>query len=349
MKLYGKNWTRREIEARVGPIESIGGIKKYKLSGGSESEVEMIQVRTGAGLSYHVNVSRALDIGLAEFCGVPLSWHSVNGEVHPNYFDTTGTEWLRTAVGGLLMTCGLTQVGAPCEDNSEWLGVHGRIHHQPAQLLTAEGYWEDDEYLIHIKGVSEETKIFGEYLRLTRVIKSKLGENKIAIHDTVENIGFESTPLMILYHFNFGFPLLSEHTKIYFPSINVAARDTGTPVSGYDSFQPPEIGIAERVYYHELDPDKIENNLASVIIQNPHFPTIHHNTNKEISVRLSWDVRTLSNLIQWRMHGAGIYALGIEPSNCDVKGRVFERSRGSLIFLEPGDKKDYQLEILIAQ
>ncbi len=347
MKLYGKNWTRREIEARVGRIESIGGLRKYKLQNGSGSEVEMIHVRTGAGLSYALNVSRALDIGLAEFCGVPISWHSVNGEIHPSHFDPSGNQWLRTAAGGLLMTCGLTQVGAPCEVNGEWLGVHGRIHHQPAQLLAAEGCWEDNEYLINIKSVTEETKIFGEYLRLTRHIKSMLGENKIAIHDVVENIGFESTPHMILYHFNFGFPLLSEHTKIFFPSRKVVARDKGTLVEGYDSFQTPGIGIAERVYYHELDPDKIENNFASVIIQNSHFPSLKDQSVENITVRLSWNIETLPKLIQWRMHGAGIYALGIEPSNCDVKGRVYERNNGSLLFLEPGEKKQYHLEIVI--
>ena len=349
MKLYGKNWTRREIEARVGRIEAIGGIRKFRMQDGPESEVEMIQVRTGAGLSYNLNASRALDIGLAEFCGVPISWHSVNGEIHPSYFDSSGSEWLRTAVGGLLMTCGLTQVGSPCEDNGEWLGIHGRIHHQPARILTAEGSWEEDEYLINIKGVVEETKIFGEYLRLTRHIKSKLGENKIAIHDVVENIGFESAPHMILYHFNFGFPLLSEHTKITFPSKKVLARDQGTPVDGYEGFQEPECGIPERVYYHELDSDKMENDIAEVIIQNPNFPLLANQSDKVLTVRLSWNIRTLPKLIQWQMHGAGTYALGIEPSNCDVKGRVYERDNGSLIFLEPGEQKDYILEISLNQ
>jgi len=349
MKLYGKNWTRREIEARVARIETIGGIRKFKLQDGPESGVEMIQVRTGAGLSYNLNVSRALDIGLAEFCGVPLSWHSVNGEIHPSYFDPSGNEWLRTAAGGLLMTCGLTQVGSPCEDNGEWLGIHGRIHHQPAQLLMADGSWEGDEYLINIKGVVEETKIFGEYLRLTRHIKSRLGENKIEIHDVVENIGFESAPHMILYHFNFGFPLISEHTKIFFPSKKVFARDKGTPIDGHEGYQAPEYGIPERVYYHELDTDKIENNFATVFIQNPHFPSLNNKIGEKISVRLSWNIETLPNLIQWRMHGAGTYALGIEPSNCDVKGRVYERDNGSLIFLEPGEKKHYQLEISLNQ
>jgi len=245
------------------------------------------------------------------------------------------------------MTCGLTQVGSPCEDNGEWLGIHGRIHHKPAQVLMADECWEENEYYINIKGVSEETKIFSEYLRFTRYIKSKLGENKIKIHDVVENIGFESTPHMILYHFNFGFPLLSEHTRITFPSKNITARDKGIPIKGYDCYQSPEIGCPERVYYHELDDNKIENNFATVTIKNPQFPSLNHESKDNISVRLSWNIETLPNLIQWRMHGAGTYSLGIEPSNCDVKGRINERDKGSLVILEPGEKKQYFLEIAI--
>ena len=129
MKLYNQDWTRRELEARVGRIEQIGGIQRFTLMEGPEAGVEQIQIRTGAGLTYYVSPSRGLDISLAEIGGVPISWQSANGDVHPAYFDAAGIGWLRTAVGGLLMTCGLTQVGAPCEDEDEQLGIHGRAHH----------------------------------------------------------------------------------------------------------------------------------------------------------------------------------------------------------------------------
>jgi hypothetical protein len=208
VKLYGKNWSRRELESRIGRLEQVGGIRRFKLTEGMEAGVELIQVRTGAGLTYYVSPMRCLDISLTEFGGVPISWQSPNGDVHPAYYNAEGFEWLRTAVGGLLMTCGLRQVGSPNEDQGESSGLHGRIHHTAARQVTAQGNWIGDEYEIVISGIIEETRIFGEFLLLTREIRSRFGENMILIKDKVENIGFESTPLMLLYHFNFGFPLM---------------------------------------------------------------------------------------------------------------------------------------------
>ena len=159
MELYGRSYTRREIEARAGRLEQIGGVRRLDLTEGMEAGVEQIQVRTGAGLAYWVSLSRGMDISLTELCGVPLSWQSPNGDVHPAYFDASGTEWLRTAVGGLLMTCGLSYVGAPGEDEGEAFGIHGRIHHTPARHVSAAGKWVGDAYEMLISGVVEETAV----------------------------------------------------------------------------------------------------------------------------------------------------------------------------------------------
>jgi hypothetical protein len=114
MKLYGREWTRRELEARLGRIEQVGGLRRAVWTEGPEAGVEQVQVRTGAGLAYTVLPSRGLDIGLTEFGGAPLSWLSPNGEVHPAYFDDRELGWLRTAVGGLLMTCGPARASSMC-------------------------------------------------------------------------------------------------------------------------------------------------------------------------------------------------------------------------------------------
>jgi hypothetical protein len=137
MNLYGKSWSRRELEARVGRIEQIAGIKRFIGLEGNEGGVEQIQVRTGAGLSYYVIPSKGLDISLAEFHGVPISWQSPNGDAHPAYYDASGNSWLRTASGGLLMTCGLMQVGSDCEDQGD-MGESIIICRYAAQACTVE-------------------------------------------------------------------------------------------------------------------------------------------------------------------------------------------------------------------
>ncbi|MDZ7333280.1 MAG: aldose 1-epimerase family protein [candidate division KSB1 bacterium] len=347
MKLYGRNWTRRDLEARVGRLEQIGGVRRFELKEGPEAGAEFIQVRTGSGLSYYVSPMRCLDISLTEFGGVPISWQASTGEMHPAYYRAEGMEWLRTAAGGLLMTCGLRQVGSPNEDHGESLGLHGRIHHLPARQVSAQGFWVNDEYEMIISGVIEETRIFGEYLRLTRQIRSRLGENSIAIHDQIENLGFEPSPLMVLYHFNFGFPLMSEETKIVFPSRKVVPREPETPLEGYQQWQSPTPGYRERVYYHE---DFITSSdreaWATAVIENPGFPIVNGGTCC-LSVRLSWSTENLPRLVQWKMPGAGVHVLGIEPANCHVGGRAMERQEGTLRFIEPGQVLHYELKMEI--
>jgi hypothetical protein len=43
--------------------------------------------------------------------------------------------------------------------------------------------------------------------------------------------------------------------------------------------------------------------------------------------------------------GVRNYVVGMEPANCSVLGRAAERQRGTLQFLEPGERREYHLEI----
>jgi hypothetical protein len=342
MQFYDREWSRREIEARTGRLQQIGGLSRGQAVDGPEAGVETIQVRTGAGLAYTVVPSRGLDISLAQFGGVPLSWQSAAGEAHPAFYDPSGAEWLRTAAGGLLMTCGLTQVGAANEDEGMALGLHGRVHHLPARQVAAEGRWVGDEYEMRVAGVIDEAVMFGDHLRLIREIRGRLGQNRLEIHDQVENAGFAPAPHMILYHVNFGFPLLTEETVVRFPSRQVIVRDEDTPLEGYDRWQAPEAGYRERVYYHqELTVD--ETGVASAVVNNPRFPLPAGPC--DLTVRLSWRPDQLPRLVQWKMPGAGLHVLGIEPANCLVEGRAVERRRGTLVFLEPGESRSYDLTL----
>jgi hypothetical protein len=48
---------------------------------------------------------------------------------------------------------------------------------------------------------------------------------------------------------------------------------------------------------------------------------------------------------QWKQMGQGTYVMGMEPSNCKGDGRANVRERGELIYLEPGQRQEYHLEI----
>lgn len=342
MRLYGKEWTRRELEARVGRMSQIGGVRRMALTEGKEAGVELIRVTTGAGLAFDIVPSKGLDISRAELWGAPLTWQSAAGDAHPSYYEPADTGWLRTASGGMLMTCGLSHVGSPSDTPAGPQGLHGRAHHTPASHVSVLEEWEGDELAWSIEGTVEENALFGPNLRLRRRIYGKLGDNAIGISDRVENLGFAAAPHMMLYHFNFGFPLLDERTRIAFPPAVSRERGGTGPIADCERWQPPEPGIEERVFYHELAPGQ---DMAEVRLHQPAFPA--GPAAAAVTVSLRWSADSLPRLVQWRMPGAGAHVLGLEPSNCLVEGYEAEARRGGPIMLEPGGSATYRLELKI--
>lgn len=340
---------RRELEARTGRLEQVGGLRRMRLCGGAEDGVEVIEVDTGAGLRYSVIPSRGLDIGRTTFGGASLAWLAGSGTAHPAYFDRSGISWLRTAAGGLLMTCGMTAVGSPCEDAGETLGIHGTAHHLPASEVCADGTWIGDRHEMRIRGQLTDARLFGHHVTLRRTILSVLGENRIRLQDEVRNAGFAPAPLMMLYHFNFGWPLMDAGTRVVFPSETVRGREADLPLAGHDTWHTPEPGYAERVYYHEdirtVPHPETGVPWAEAVVENPTFPIL--GGTKPVTVRLGWDTRTLPRLVQWKMAGQGAHVLGIEPANCYVEGRDVERARGTLREIAPGEGVTFSLEISV--
>lgn len=342
MRLYGKEWTRRELEARVGRMSQLGGVRRMMLTEGREAGVELIRVSTGAGLALDIVPSKGLDISRAELWGAPLSWQSAAGDAHPAYYEPAGTGWLRTASGGLLMTCGLAHAGAPSDTPGGPQGLHGRAHHTPAAQVAVRQAWEGDELLWSVEGTIEENALFGANLLLRRRIFGRIGVNAIGIEDRVENLGFAPAPHMMLYHFNFGFPLLDERTRLMLPPAVTRERGGMGPAADCEGWALPDPNVRERVFYHELSK---REGMAEAALRQPVFPAGPGAA--DVTVRLRWSADSLPRLVQWRMPGAGAHVLGLEPSNCLVEGYEAEVSRGGPVVLAPGVVVAHRLELKI--
>ncbi len=342
--IYGKKYSRNEILKKVGDISQIAGIKRYTLAEGKEKGVEAIDIRTGSGLSFTILPDRGIDISYAEYKGKPLCWRSSVGDAAPEFFEPEGYGFLRNFFGGLLTTCGLTYAGHPCMDEGEQLGLHGRINNTPAKNICTENIWEKDEYILTVKGKVQETKVFGENILLTRTITSKLGESKLYLKDEVENLGFEKTPHMVLYHINIGFPILDNGSRLISPTKIAHPRDKEAEKNAhqYNTFSEPIPKYKEKCYYHQMKPDK--NGFIHAAIINEKF-----DNNTGLGVYIKYPFSQLPEFLEWKMTGEGIYVVGIEPSNCYISTRTQLRKEKKLPFLEPGEKKEYDIEIGVLQ
>jgi hypothetical protein len=340
VKLFGVDYRRRELYRRIGDTSQVGGIKYYELRDGNEKGVEALDFRTGSGLRFTVLPGRGMDISHAEYKGIPLCWRSPTRDVASWFYEPEGTGWLRSFYGGLLVTCGLTSAGAPSEDEGVALGLHGRASNIPARNVAFQEKWEGDECILQAKGTIRETIVFGENLSLERLIEAKLGESRLYVRDKVENLGFSRSPHMILYHINIGFPIVDKDSVLLAPVSSVKPRDKEAEEGAeeYNRFSDPIPGFKEKVYYLDMKGDKNGNVYAAIV--NRKFMN-----GNGIGVYVKYNKTQLDHFIEWKMMGEGTYVVGMEPANCKVEGRAKMRKEGALKFLDPGEARNYELEI----
>jgi hypothetical protein len=338
--LWGNTYTRQELLQRVGDISQLAAAQPFELVDGSERGVRGVWLRSAGGLEMAVAADRGMGITSLSFRGIPLPFISAVGVAHPAYAEATPTGWLRNWPAGFLTPCGLTQVGSPCNDQGEALGLHGRLSNLPARNVSWGGEWQKDDYTIYVQGMLRETAVFGENIVLKRRIWMKLGEPRFWVEDWVENQGFNPSAHMFLQHINLGFPLVSASTRLELPERHTQPRDIAAQ-PGLDhccEFSEPVAGYQEQVFYHELEPDP--DGMVVVRLVNPDF-----NYGGGLQVSISYRRSEYPVLVEWKMMDEGLYVVGLEPANCHVGGRCAEREMGTLQILEPREVRHYQLEI----
>ena len=327
--LFGRNFTKNELRKRIGDISQIAGAVPFEYKSGKAKGTNAIEVRSG-NLRFVILVDRGMDIAYAEYKGIPVSYISKTGIVSPDHYDEP--DFLRSFSAGLLTTCGLTYMGAPCVDEGVSLGAHGRISNTPAFDVGVVQEWQGDDFIITVRGKVRETTVFGENLVLTRIITTKLGDNSIQISDSIENEGFTPTPLMVLYHMNFGYPLISENTVLETNCINIRPRDAAAE-SGINTaceFSKPIHSYSEQVFYR----DAVTKSYAT--LKNPVL---------NLSAKVSFSGAELPYLIEWKQMGEQEYVVGLEPATYPPDSRAKARERNELLYLAPNECKKHNITI----
>ncbi|MBS1799183.1 MAG: aldose 1-epimerase family protein [Acidobacteria bacterium] len=335
-----KQGAKEALLTRVGKLSQVGGITSLVNAEGRGKGIATLRVRTAAGLELWIVPDKGMDIYEASFLGQSLCWHSPTGLVHPSYYSSRGLDWLETFAGGLLTTCGLTTVGSPSIDDGRELGLHGSISNTSAEHVSWDETWDNDDCRFEIRGRARETAVHGANLLLERTISTTLRSKAFTIEDRVENQGVRESPLMVLYHFNFGYPLLTENSRIFASPSKVNPIDglSQESLDNWMMFEAPVRNQKERVYFHEMK--RKTNGWATVVL-------VRDRNRPDFGIRLSYDATTLPEFVQWKMTGENHFVLGLEPGNCRTLGRSAERQRGTLQTIQPGEVRRFQIALEI--
>ncbi len=319
----------------------LGGIETSVIDNGTGRGTRIAWINTGTGLRYKVVLDRAMDIADAFYNQHSIAWLSHLGVTAPQPFSDRELDWLRTFGGGLLVTCGLSHYGAPEKDAFGERGLHGWISNTPAEI---ESIIQPDPVAgkmdFSIIGKIKETKIFGPSLELRRTISGTVGKSSIYIHDEVVNKANTIAPLMLLYHCNFGWPMVDEGTEIIWRGKwQPAISNSKIYKQGNDFMRCPapiddHNGSGEDCAFVDIDADNAGVSTAGL-----------YNSKLELGVAIRFPKKQLPWLTNWQHWGKGEYVLGLEPGTNPVIGQAKAKEQNQLVQIAPGQTMMYDLEI----
>lgn len=321
-------------------------VRKYTLRGGQQEGIEVVEIDNGR-LRFAVLPTRGMGIWKGECQGLRLGWDSpVKDPVHPSYIHATdhgGIGWLK-GFNEWVVRCGLSSMGAPGLDRKEaadgsvsetMLNVHGNIANIPARKVSI----EISDTGIVVRGEVDEAMLFGPALRLNTEIRTGFGSNALTISDTVTNIGQKPTEYEILYHINYGPPLLEKGARFMAPARQVVPRDprAAEGIKTFEKFEAPAAGYAEQVYFFELIGKRGSRETVALL----------RNAKGNLGSAIRFSLKTLPWFTLWKNTAAEAdgYVTGLEPGTALPNRRMFERKQGRVIELAGGASYSQQVTI----
>lgn len=311
-------------EGFVGNLDALVQVRELAGDPNSGSGGRGHLVTLAGGLSFEVLPDRGLDIGSAWFEGLPVGWRS---PLSSPGLAPSALGWIGRWGGGLVLTCGLDNVGSP----RGIYGQHGSHHDTRAVDVALERVPGNGERGpgVRVRGVVDSVETFGRRVRLYREITSFAGDPTLRISDRIVNEGWQPAPVAIMYHCNFSAPVVLPGTRI---GIEAGRRSVREEVPELDdcawhTFPEPIEAIAEKVWEHAELPVS-EEGTASATVSSP----------AGIEVGLTWDGGVLPRCLEWMFPSRGCWVLGVEPTNAPLFGPDREADDAGMPMLAPGDE-----------
>jgi hypothetical protein len=332
------------------PVSTPWTVRKYTLHGGRQEGVEVISIEH-EGLRMQVSPTRGMSILRVDRGEIRLGWDSpVKEIVHPRTIDLPsrgGLGWLE-GFNEWMVRCGLEWAGHPGRDRfidntgavAEMdLTLHGRIGNLPAsevELLVD----PQPPHRLRLRGRVDERSFHGPKLELWTEVSTEPGSPILRIADQIHNRGASPQEFELIYHANFGPPLLEEGARFVgaigeVTPFNVHAAQFKAKFAEYEG---PRRGFVEEVFL--LSPLADARKQATAMLRN-------RTGDKAVSLTYSPD--ELPWLTLWKNTAAleDGYVTGIEPGTSSPANRRLERAAGRLPVLGPGESRRFHLEVRI--
>lgn len=332
--------TRSDEEQPCTP--TVPSIRRIKLEGGLQDGMEICEVHNGR-LKLWLLPQRGMGIWKAWLDGFEIGWQApIRGPVNPRYVPVAepgGLGWL-DGFDELLCRCGIESNGAPEFDARGILRypLHGRIANLPAHHVDAQIDAVTGE--IAITGDIDEARLHAQKLRLHSALYSAAYSSTIRVRDRITNMSARPGSCQMLYHINFGAPLLDPGSRIHAPVRTLVPRTShaAAAVSEWDRIGAPDAQFEEQVYFIDLLAD--EQGQTQVLL---------HNASGERGVSLHFNRSQLPCFTLWKNTAALAdgYVVGLEPGTNFPNPHAFEARHGRVTALDAGQSTAMAVDIEI--
>lgn len=322
-------------------------VSKSILRGGKQEGVELITIDNGA-MQITIVPTRGMSVLQVQHGDIRLGWDSPIPEiVHPQFINLesrNGLGWLE-GFNEWMVRCGLEFAGAPgpdkfttnTGDDAEMnLTLHGKIGNIPASHVEV-AVDEKPPYRIHVRGVVHERTFHGPKLTLTTDLSTTPGSTSLRITDTVTNISESPQEMQLIYHTNYGKPILEAGARITTPARWVApiSEYSAKGIAGFAEYTGPQAGFVEEVFCFK--PIANREGLTQILLEN---------AAADVGTTIRWNVKQLPYLTVWKntISEADGYVTGLEPATGFPLHRSIERKLGRVPKLDAGETRQFELD-----
>lgn len=334
-----QNWSIDSQQLGI-QTETPFSIQLRTLHGGRQEGVSLLEIDNGT-MRITLIPTRGMNVLQAEADGVRLGWDSpVEEVVNPAFIELNsraGLGWLE-GFNELVTRCGYEWVGHPGVDQGELLTLHGRASNIPASqvILSID---PKPPYTIRVKAELREQAFKKVDFAVTTEISTEPGSRRFTLNDTLTNQGDYPKEYQVLYHNNFGPPLLEQGARFVAPIRQVSPFNTRAvpELEHWDQYQGPTPGYDETVYNLIPYGDSEGNTLA-----------ILHNQAGTQGVQLDYNLNQLPVFSLWKNTDSlkQGYVTGLEPGTSFSYNRRWQRDFKGLNLVPqigPGEQRHFQL------
>jgi galactose mutarotase-like enzyme len=336
--------THRDLDLKTAAKWSVS---KFTLHGGKQEGVDLIVLDNGR-MTITIVPTRGMGILKAECGDVRLGWDSPLKEVvHPQFVNLErrgGLGWL-DGFNEWICRCGLEFAGHPGRDKfitntgaeAEMdLTLHGKIANIPASEVEVV-IDREPPHRIRVRGVVREFMMFGPHLELTTEISTEPGSSALRVADTVKNHAGLEQEFQLMYHANFGAPLMGKGAKFLAPIRRLTPFNANAAkgVRNYGDYDGPTKGYIEQVFCTQLFAG--QDHRSTVMLRNAA-------ADRAVTLTLSTD--QLPYFTLWKnctLVEEG-YVTGLEPGTGFPNNRRIERKAGRVPKLAPGQSRQFVTE-----